>query len=157
MTAAIQRLAATAPEVSFIHDFPGGVKSGIGRDIEGLGMTLFFGFLTFLLPLISVPTAESGERHCFLATSAMYPRAAAAAAAGGKEGADGIPLPPGAAVAAGVDGKPGSGGYAIDLDNESCGPKIATLMGKMKDDGTLDKVWEQTMEEFRKITGTDSV
>lgn len=64
--------AQQAPTVSFIHDYPGGVKSGIARGTTGLlwgAMTLF----KLLGPLLYIPEKESGERHVFFMTSARYP------------------------------------------------------------------------------------
>jgi hypothetical protein len=63
--------AQQAPTVSFIHDFPGNVKSGIGRGASGL-LSGVLSIYNFLGPLIYIPEQESGERHLFFATSARF-------------------------------------------------------------------------------------
>lgn len=146
---ALEKLAEQAPEVSFVHDYPGAVKTGIGRDPT----TLFARIMNFVLmiigPWLFIPNMESGERHLFFATSAKYPPRASA------DTAAAVPLVDGVDVAQGTDGKVGSGVYSIHWDGEHAGRKsIATLAGLRKQ-GMAQKIWEHTVGEFKRITGSE--
>ncbi|KAJ8074435.1 hypothetical protein PM082_015336 [Marasmius tenuissimus] len=120
-------------DVSFIHDFPGLVKSNIGREAKGFGMKLFLGISSLLAPFIAVPTEESGERHVFLMASAKYPPAS-------DQRSSGVPLGEGVEVARGTDGKAGSGVYSIDWDGESASPKVEELLAKLRTDGVAERL-----------------
>jgi len=175
---AAQRSAATistsgAGPVSFVHAYPGFVRTPLGRkDVSGATATALVAVnavLGILGPLIYIPIEESGERHVFLATSARF----RAATGGGSSGdgtkeadgetispslpADGVPLPAGVAVARGTDGKPGSGAYSVDKDGESAPPKVEQFLERLRKDGTAEKVWADLEEQFVRITGAASV
>lgn len=146
---ALEKLAEQAPEVSFVHDYPGAVKTGIGRDPT----TLFARIMNFVLmiigPWLFIPNVESGERHLFFATSAKYPPRASV------DTAAAVPLVDGVDVAQGTDGKVGSGVYSIHWNGEQAGPKsVATLAGLRKQ-GMAQKIWEHTIGEFKRITGSE--
>ncbi|KAK9387282.1 retinol dehydrogenase 14 [Lipomyces mesembrius] len=85
-------------------------------------------------PLIATPVNETGERHLFFATSARFPEGGESAAAGS-----------------------GSGVYSITNDGETAPHKVEQLLGKLRNDGTAQKVWSQVEEEFVRITGAASV
>ena len=131
-----------APAVSFIHDFPGFVKSGIARGTTGLlwgGMTL----VKLLGPLLYIPEQESGERHLFFATSARYQA---------KDGVEeAVPLGKGVGVARGIDGVEGSGIYSADQVNESAGPAVEELLERFKKEGLVEKIWGMIEEEYGRI------
>ena len=134
--------AQQAPTVSFIHDFPGNVKSGIGRGTTGLlsGVLTVFNILG---PLIYIPEQESGERHLFFATSARFQA---------KEGLEeAVPLGEGVGVARGIDGLEGSGVYSTDQVNESAGPAVEELLEGFKREGLVEKIWGTIEEEFGRI------
>ena len=83
----------------------------------------------------------------------MYP----AGTAGGDTAA-GVPLLAGGVqVARGTNGKSGSGVYSIDWDGESAGPKVEELLAKCRKEGVVEKVWEHTEEEYRRITGLEAI
>lgn len=147
VTLSLEALAKKAPDVSFIHDFPGPVKSNIIRGGEGAAIFVLGVIFKLLGPFVNIPTQESGERHVFLATSARYPA--------GTDGdvASGVPFMGGVAVARGTDGKSGSGVYSVGSDGESAGPKVEELLAKFRREGLVEKVWNHTEEEFRRITG----
>jgi len=134
--------AQQAPTVSFIHDYPGFVKSGIARGTTGMT----WGFMTvaqLLSPLFSIPEQESGARHLFLATSARF-RA--------KEGIEeAVPLGEGVEIARGNDGVEGSGVYSIDQNNESAGLAVEELLENYKKEGMVEKVWGMIEEEYERI------
>lgn len=150
ITLSLEALAKKAPDVSFIHDFPGPVKSNIARDTKGAAMFILKAVFMVIGPLIYIPNQESGERHLFLATSARYP-----ARTGGNT-VPGVPLSGGVAVARGTDGKSGSGVYSVDWDGESAGPKVEELLAKFRKEGMVEKVWKHTEEEYKRITGLEA-
>jgi len=151
VTLSLEALAKKAPDVSFIHAFPGPVKSGIARGTTGAVWFVIKAVFKVVGPLVYIPNQESGERHLFLATSARYPPGT------GEDAAAGVPLAGEVAVARGTSGKVGSGVYSIDWDGESAGPKVEVLLAKFRKEGLVEKVWEHTEEEFRRITGLDAV
>ncbi|KAL4979750.1 hypothetical protein BDW66DRAFT_95666 [Aspergillus desertorum] len=63
----LEELAKANPAVSFIHSFPGVVKTGVGRDMGVIGRTAVNALYLLAKPL-SVPLDESGERHLFAAS-----------------------------------------------------------------------------------------
>jgi hypothetical protein len=146
----LEALAKKAPDVSFIHDFPGPVKSGIARGTKGAAMSILKVVFMVIGPLIYIPNQESGERHLFLATSARYPAGTVG------DTAPGVPLAGGVAVARGTSGKSGSGVYSIDWDGESAGPKVEELLAKFRKEGMVEKVWKHVEEEFKRITGLEA-
>lgn len=72
VTMGMEVLAPRAPDVSFIHDYPGPVKSGIGREMAGLLGVVVRTMATAIGPLFNIPHDESGAYHLFFATSARY-------------------------------------------------------------------------------------
>lgn len=152
---ALEILAEQAPEVTFINDYPGAVKTGIGRDSN----TLLAWFMTIVLmiigPLIYIPIRESGERHLFFATSAKYPPRVRFDAAA--EGSSGVPLSEGVEVASGTDGNVGSGVYSIHWKGEHAGPKVVKLLAGLREQGMAQKVWTHTVGEFDRIVGSTDV
>lgn len=142
----LEKLAEQAPEVSFVHDYPGAVKTGIGRDAN----TMLVQIVSWIMPVIGmflyIPIKESGERHLFFATSAKYPAPSGETA--------GVPVPGGVDVADGIDGVSGSGVYSIHWDGESAGPKVVRLLREMREEGMTQQVWDHTEGEFKRILGS---
>ncbi|KAL2017857.1 hypothetical protein VTK56DRAFT_1602 [Thermocarpiscus australiensis] len=153
MTLALEAVARSAPEVSFVHDFPGFVRTNFGKDVEGPVFAVLraaVNAVSFVLaPFIATPFDEVGERHVFFATSARFPR--------GEGSGDGVPLPEAVGVARGTDGERGSGVYSIDNHGDSAPEKVETLLRKLREDGTAQKVWSDVEEIFVRITGTTSI
>lgn len=73
MTLAFESLALEAPDVSFVHSFPGLVRTKLGQDTKSAGITVLRGVFKVLGPLVTIPVAEAGERQLFMATSARFP------------------------------------------------------------------------------------
>lgn len=142
----LEKLAEQAPEVSFVHNYPGTVKTGIGRDAN----TMLVRIVSWIVPVIGmflyIPIKESGERHLFFATSAKYPARSGETA--------GVPAPGGVDVADGTDGASGSGVYSIHWDGESAGPKVVRLLRGMREEGMTQQVWDHTEGEFKRIFGS---
>ena len=152
VTLSLEAMAKKAPDVTFIHGFPGAVKSGIARDLKGAPGVILRTVFGVLGVFMYVPNLECGERHLFLATSAKYPPASA-----GETAASMVPLGDGIAVARGTDGKAGSGVYSIEQNLESAGPKVEALLTELRKEGLVEEVWKRTTEEFRRITGVEEV
>ncbi|KAK9364442.1 retinol dehydrogenase 14 [Lipomyces kononenkoae] len=154
MTFALEAVAKKAPNVSFIHTFPGFVKTNYGNDLKGPMVTVlkavFNAIFPLIGPLIATPFNETGERQLFFMTSARYP-------AGGDSAAAGVPVPNGVTVARGTNGESGSGVYSVTNDGETAPYRVEQLLGKLRKDGTVQKVWLHVEEEFIRITGHASV
>lgn len=151
-TLLLEEAGRRAPDVGFVHDVPGVVKSGILRDANGFRINLVIAIASLLAPLINTPPDECGERHLFFATSAMYtPREAAAGAAAG------VPLVAGLVVARGSNGQAGGGVYSIDNKGESAPPRVEQLLAGFREDGTAKAVWNLVTEDMKRITGSEAM
>lgn len=148
VTLSLEALAKKAQEVTFIHDFPGVVKTDLAKDATGVLMSVLKAVFMVIGPFISIPNQECGERHLFLATSAKYP-------AGASKDASGIPLAGEVGVARGTSGEIGTGVYTVGSDGESAGPEVVELLAKSRNEGVVDRIWKHTEEEFKRITGVD--
>jgi len=148
VTIGMEKLAATAPDVTFIHTFPGPVTSGIGREIQGILGVVIRAVSNIVGPLLNIPQAESGAYHLFFATSAKYPPKHSTGSQGG------VLLEDDVEIARGIDGKTGSGMYCIDERGESATPKVEELLQGFRDEGVADEVWKHTQEEWQRIVGT---
>lgn len=144
-----------APTVSFVHAYPGFVKTKLGYDVKGTVFTIMRGIYDVVYPIIgpllSTPVDEAGERQQFFATSARFPEVGETGAAAG------VPPPNGVGVAQGTNGKDASGVYSINNDGETARPKVFQLLVKLRQNGVDKKVWSDVEEEFVRITGTASM
>ncbi|KAI1271942.1 NAD(P)-binding protein [Xylaria sp. FL0933] len=135
VTLGLEAVAQAAPDVSFVHDYPGTVKTKLLDYLpEEVLKTLTF-----------VPIEDSGQRHLFLATSAKFPPA---------QGVDGlgVPLADGVEVAVGTSGVVGSGIYSVGADCESASPAVLQLLSDMRQQGLVQEVSRHTEGEFHRIT-----
>ena len=101
-TISLEELAKKAPDVSFIHGFPGYVKSNLARGGQGaivLVLAQIFKVTSLFHRDRFIPNTECGERHVFLTTSAKYH------ARKPVEGTSGIALGDGVEAARGTDGR----------------------------------------------------
>jgi hypothetical protein len=137
VTLGLEAVARNTPEVSFIHDYPGTVNTPLLKHMSEVQLST----LTF------VPLEESGERHCYLATSARFPAQ--------QGGADGVGLVEGDEVAVGTEGERGSGMYSVGKECESAGVEVRELLAGLREDGIVNKIWQHTQEEFKRIVGRE--
>jgi hypothetical protein len=154
ITMAHLKLAEQAPEVSFLQNYPGAVKTGLIRGDEGFAMQVMsfvFPLLTLMRVLPPVSQQECGERQTYYCTSGMYP-----AAQDGK-GVDGVPLVGGVSVAPGVNGKIGSGVYSVSWDGEAGKNETEKFIREHTEAGLVDNLWEHTIGEFERITGKKNI
>ncbi|KAL1954727.1 hypothetical protein VTO42DRAFT_780 [Malbranchea cinnamomea] len=138
MTLGLESVAKMAPEVSFVHDYPGSVDTPLFRQMSSI-----FG-VSNNAPM--VPIEESGERHLYLATSARFPPKKGSSAA--------VPLQVGADIAVGTTGEVGSGVYSVGHDCESGSSDVLSLLADLREKGMVEEVWNHTDGEFRRICGS---
>ncbi|KAI3395363.1 hypothetical protein diail_1419 [Diaporthe ilicicola] len=154
MTLGLEALAKEAPEVSFIHAFPGKVKTDLIRSDDGAilrTVALFSKALFFLTG--HTPIVEVGERHTFYCTSARFPPKRLA----DEPSTAGVKLPESVDVAQGVDGSVGGGVYSVDTFGESADTKVEEILANYRRDGTAEKLWKYTESEWQRVTGTSSL
>ena len=148
MTLGLESVAKTAPEVSFVHDDPGGVKTKLFDRVEGIIGVLMRAFIFVFGYWMCVPIEECGERQLFLATSARYPPAKK----GGSDAGSGLRLGDGVDVARGTDGEVGSGVYSVEWDGTSASSKVQKLLAAYRTEGMVEKIKEHTESEFDRVT-----
>lgn len=148
-TLALEGVARTAPDVSFVNDFPGAVDTPFSSHVKGiLGVVLRMYFFLFGW-LICVPIVECGERHVYFATSKRFPAKKEVGPGGG------VPVED-VEVAKGSDGEVGSGVYSVGWDGESASPKVWKLLAQYREEGMVDRVWAHVNSEFAKVMRQDS-
>lgn len=119
---ALEALAQRTPEVSFVHDYPGTVKTDLGKNADSILVSILFSMISLFGWLFCVPIKECGERHLFLATSAKYPALA-------NKPVKVVPLSGDVQIAMGTDGESGSGVYSVDWDGEGTPAKVVGILG----------------------------
>ena len=130
-----EHLAKEHPEISFVHMYPGFVKTAVFGRVSSPWIRFLLEWV--LLPLVtpfSVSVEESGERTLFHLTSARYPP---------KEGPAGVPRPDGVPVAQGEGSV-----YLLGKDGETgAGKPMAGY--RERDMGTT--IWAHTTDLFKEI------
>lgn len=149
VTFGLEGLANKAPEVGFVHVFPGFVKSGIMRGTTGVLMSVVKVVSEIVGMWKRMDVDECGERHLYLCTNQRY--------AGKQAHGDGVVLGEDVNVAVGTNGETGSGVYSVDEYGESAGKNVQDVLAGMRKDGVVDKVWDATMEDYKRITGHESI
>ncbi|KAE8152738.1 hypothetical protein BDV25DRAFT_127726 [Aspergillus avenaceus] len=138
---AMEYLASQHRSISFIHVFPGLVRTPLMRSSFGSFLGSMIGLFTRMM---SISEQESGERNVFMATSTAYPPAAHAGGASN----DGV------SIAKAPTGKVGGGSYLLDFDGEdTTNPK---LMESYREKEYPTKLWDHTMDIFQRILGPDT-
>ena len=146
----LEAVAKMAPEVSFIHDYPGTVDTSLASRMPGFVGVVIRAYIYLAGRWICVPIEESGERHLYLATSARYPPV------NDRNGSDPtVPLGKGVDVARGTNGGIGSGVYSVGWDGESSSPIVQKLLAGLRDKGMVEEIWGHTESEFNRITEPD--
>ena len=133
---AFEELATKNPTVSFVHSYPGGVKTGFFKE-SGFAIKAMAQLAYTVMSPWMVGIEESGERHLYGATSAAYPPKA------GEKG--GVEIWEGK-VKQGSAGEMGSGAYLIGSDGELKANEKVLRELRGKDAGA--KIWAHTMKVF---------
>lgn len=130
----MEELAVSNPSTSFIHAYPGIVRTSLTRD-NGMFMKAALNALFLLLTPMQVGLEESGERHLYASTNPIFsPR-------GSKSGD----------VAIGSDGVQGSGSYLVGADSATVSNQ--KVLEGYRADGTRASVWKHTLDIFKGICG----
>ena len=137
----LESIAKTAPEISFVHDYPGTVKTPLLDHMpEEMMKTLQF-----------IPLEECGERQVYLATSSRYLVGSLGTEPGQDVHTNGVPLTSGESVAVGLDEKPGSGVYSVGCECDSSSSEVLGKLAKLRQEGMADEVWAHTVRQFARI------
>ena len=144
-TLSMEHLAKQAPEISFIHCFPGLVRSGIGR---GTGMWKLRAILALMYPFAAADTRESGERHLYLLTSAKFP------AKSGTEAVQGVSVGTAVEQADDTFGKRSGGTYSVDQYLEHQSKDLLGVLSRLRQAGATERMWKLTQDDFVRITGS---
>lgn len=145
VTAGMLHVAQQAPDVSFVHTFPGFVVTGIARDMPGMFGTVARGVGAVLGPLFYIPSEESGAHHLYFATADRYPPKETTNTSRSMVTSDEMD------IARGLNGVTGSGMYSIDQKGECASPTVEQLMMGYQQDGTVDKVWQKTQDDWQRV------
>lgn len=145
MTLALEALARQAPEVTFIHNYPGAVDTNLIRREDGLMMLALKYVFRFTLRNRFLAPEEVGERHVWLCTTPRFPPRETRATEHGDS------------VALGIDGQVGSGVYSVDEKGDSAPQSVVDLLKGYEKDGAVNTVWEHIEGEFKRVTGTISI
>ncbi|RAH84609.1 short-chain dehydrogenase/reductase, partial [Aspergillus japonicus CBS 114.51] len=135
----MEHLAAAYPRVSFVHSFPGLVRTRLGRDFGPVTKCALAALMVLAKPW-ETPLDESGERHLFAATTLRFP-SRGFVGDGGRE------------VAQGSDGTAGSGFYRLDSTGETYRP--SDLMQRYRVEGVRDLIWTHTLDTFAAVRGRE--
>lgn len=138
-------------KVSFVHNFPGVIKSGITRGTSGVVLTALKAVVCIFGSLFYMPAEEAGDRHVFLSTSARY-------SVGEKDEAAGVPLSvaPDLSFARGTDGKMASGVYSINASGESAGEKVEEALASLRSRGMAEKVIDTINTDIEKALAANT-
>jgi hypothetical protein len=140
VTLGVEKVARQAPTVSFIHEYPGAVRTALHREGNVIGQIINL-VLWLGQRWLCVPVEECGERHVFLATSPRYP----AKEGGEREVRDAF---------RGSNGLDGSGAYSINWDCESSPRSVEQSLREQREEGIDEVVWRHTLDQFTRITET---
>ncbi|PRP76370.1 putative short-chain dehydrogenase/reductase [Planoprotostelium fungivorum] len=138
-TLTMEALSKQAPDVSFIHSYPGYVVTPIGNSMPGVLGVVVRCFNATLGRWIAVSSEETGERHVFLATSARY----------GKGGVSHA-TPAGATTEGGRV-------YTIGKEGQEGGEEVMKALRDMREKGIVEKIWKLFHEELNRIRGERKV
>lgn len=119
-------IANQAPSVSFIHDYPGFVNTGMSRELSGIVPDITKVLFAPVMAMLKIPIDETGEGQLYFATSARFlPRDHSKGTA---ESADMVALCQGVSIAVGADGTPGGGVYSIDYKAEGTSERVRGIL-----------------------------
>lgn len=131
-------LAKAHPTTSFVHAYPGIVKTGLTRDMGLLGRTSVEVAYLLMKPW-TISLGESGERHLYAATSPRFPPLASRDVEDAETGADATK---------------GSGSYLLNSDGSRTGSEKVWQEFRKNETGKL--VWKHTLGVFESICGAIS-
>ncbi|KAK3938327.1 hypothetical protein QBC46DRAFT_168137 [Diplogelasinospora grovesii] len=135
----LEQLQQRHPKISFVHTFPGIVRTNVFNS-ENLGAVFKFFFNWLIMPtvgrFIALSPEEAGARHLFAATSSMY------AAADDKSAAN---------VVVGSNGVQHSGVYTLNEKMDAV--HNDKVLQPYREQGVDARIWEHTTAEFERVLG----
>ena len=135
-----EELAKKNPTISFVHAFPGTVKTGFNKE-AGFVIKAATNLALKLLSPWMVDVQESGERHLYAASSAAYPA---------KSGVDGAVELGDQSTIKGSTGEVSSGAYLIGSDGEF--RANVKVLEELRKQGAGQKIWDHTVETCEAVT-----
>ena len=135
-----EEVAKKYPNTSFVHAYPGGVKTGFHKEASFLIKAATNFALKVLSPFM-LDIQESGERHLYAVTSAAYP------AKSGVHGGVGLKDQ---STMKGSAGEVGSGAYLIGSDGEF--RANVGVLEELRRQGAGQKIWDHTVETCEAVT-----
>ena len=151
VTLAMAKFSEDAPRVSWVHNFPGFVESGLWESMPGFLGTVVRTVVWALGRFFYMDPEECGQRQVFMATSARFPPASP----NDDRGAPGVELIDDTAQAMSLNGDSGGGAYSITEHADPIPESKALLLRRYTTDGTKEAVWRHTMETFKRVTGKE--
>ncbi|KAH8768343.1 hypothetical protein F5883DRAFT_554416 [Diaporthe sp. PMI_573] len=134
----MEQLQQQHPRISFVHTFPGLVRTNL-LQTEHFGPVFKFFINWIVLPTIGrfvfASQDDAGARHLFAATSPMFAAA----------------KPAEAMAVAGSNSVKGSGVYTLNENLDSV--QNEKVLGPYRESGMGKKVMEHTMSEYKRILG----
>lgn len=134
----MEQLQKQHPRISFVHTFPGLVRTNL-LQTEHFGPVFKFFINWIVLPTIGrfvfASQDDAGARHLFAATSPMYAAAE----------------PAEAMAVTGSNNVKGSGVYTLNENTDSV--QNEKILGPYRQNGMDQKVMEHTMNEYERILG----
>ncbi|CAG8076718.1 unnamed protein product [Penicillium olsonii] len=132
----MEHLASVYPQTSFVHSFPGIVRTRLDRDLCTVAKCAMKALIV-LAKQWEISFEESGERHLYAATSPRFPPHAY------KDSASD--------AAEGSDGRIGSGSYR--LSSQGSPYKPSKIMERYRVDGVRSMIWDHTLGVFAQVRG----
>ena len=137
-----EEFASREAGTTFIHSFPGIVKTPIARELPLWARVSVKAFSQLITPF-TVSAEETGARQLFIATSGMYPPAKV------QDGplAAGVPMPKGVEVAKAGSGK--AGGYIVNWNCDITGKE--NILKEYRNQGVSKTIYEHTIGIFERV------
>ncbi|KAK0714747.1 hypothetical protein B0H67DRAFT_553403 [Lasiosphaeris hirsuta] len=136
----LEQLAQWYPGISFVHTFPGIVKTNLFNNPEHFGPVFRFVVNRVVAPvvagLLAIPAEEVGARHVWYATSPTF---VPAEKKDSKE------------AAVGSNGKKGSGVYTVNEKSETI--QSDKVLRPYRESGIDQKIWDHVQTELKRIIG----
>ncbi|PIG85607.1 hypothetical protein AARAC_003029 [Aspergillus arachidicola] len=130
----MEHLASHYPQISFIHSFPGIVRTRLNRDFGTAAKCAINALIVIAKPW-EIPLKESGERHLYAATSPRFaPRAYSDSSTDAAQGSD---------------GRNGSGSYRLSPNGSTYKP--SKIMELYRADGVRSVIWDHTTGVFAQV------
>lgn len=137
---AFEEAAKRYHKTSFVHTFPGIVKTGFFKE-SGPLVRFGLNIVVAITSPWSIDITESGERHLHAATSGVYPA---------RENDGGVG-PGTESVKKGSDEEVGTGAYLVGSDGER--KAVDSALRDLRSRGAGEKIWQHTLDVFRSVRG----